>query len=59
VPVRSQGGEVRAAINVAMHPSRRTVADCLKQVLPALRAAADAVEVDLAAVARSSRIPLT
>jgi hypothetical protein len=31
----------------------------LKQVLPALRAAADAVEVDLAAVARSSRIPLT
>jgi IclR family pca regulon transcriptional regulator len=58
VPVRSQGGEVRAAINVAMHPSRRTVADCLKQVLPALRTAVEAVEVDLAA-AQSSPIPLT
>jgi hypothetical protein len=41
-----------------MHPSRRTVADCLKQVLPALRTAVEAVEVDLAA-AQSSRIPLT
>ncbi|MEH0638875.1 IclR family transcriptional regulator C-terminal domain-containing protein [Streptomyces bottropensis] len=59
VPVHGQDGEVRAAINVAMHPGRRTITECFEQVLPALRATAEAVEGDLFAVPQSSRIPLT
>ncbi|MGW2288699.1 IclR family transcriptional regulator domain-containing protein [Streptomyces phaeochromogenes] len=47
VPVRGQDGRVRAAINVAMHASRRSVSECVEQVLPALRAAAAGIERDL------------
>ncbi|MFF4259880.1 IclR family transcriptional regulator C-terminal domain-containing protein [Streptomyces sp. NPDC001663] len=51
VPVRGRDGRVRAAINVAMHSSRRSVAECVEQVLPALRAAAAGIERDLGPVA--------
>ncbi|WP_217234777.1 IclR family transcriptional regulator C-terminal domain-containing protein [Streptomyces sp. AC555_RSS877] len=59
VPVRGKDGEVLAAINVAMHPSRRTIAECFEQVLPALLATAEAVEGDLSAVPHSGRLQLT
>lgn len=50
VPVRSRDGKVRAAINVAMHSSRRSVTECLEEVLPALHAAAAGIERDLGPV---------
>lgn len=50
VPVRSQDGMVRAAINVAMHSSRRSVSECVEEVLPALRAAAAGIARDLGPV---------
>lgn len=58
VPVHAHG-QVRAAINIAMHPNRRTVTDCIEHVLPALRTAATAIEHDLAAVGQFNRVPPT
>ena len=52
VPVRDRDGRVRAAMNVSMHTAGRTLDACLADVLPALRAAADAVEADLRAAGR-------
>ncbi|MEY9968828.1 PcaR/PcaU/PobR family beta-ketoadipate pathway transcriptional regulator [Streptacidiphilus sp. MAP12-16] len=59
VPVHTQDGRVHAAINIAMHPSRHTVTDCIGQALPALRSATQAIEHDLAAVGRLGLMPLT
>ncbi len=57
VPVRDRGGRVVAALNVAMHSSRRTVEQCLTEVLPELLAAAARVEADLHIAGRFTRIP--
>ncbi|MFE5853124.1 IclR family transcriptional regulator C-terminal domain-containing protein [Streptomyces sp. NPDC056500] len=57
VPVRDIGGRVVAAVNVAMHSSRRTVAECLADVLPELRTAASRIETDLHIAGRFTRIP--
>jgi IclR family transcriptional regulator, pca regulon regulatory protein len=46
VPVRV-GGRVVAALNVSMHAARRTADAARRDLLPPLRAAADAVEADL------------
>ncbi|MDI3409187.1 IclR family transcriptional regulator domain-containing protein [Streptomyces cavernicola] len=59
VPVRDASGRVVAAVNVAMHSSRRTVAEVRGEVLPALRAAVSRIEADLHIAGRFSQIPLT
>ncbi|MGW7412614.1 IclR family transcriptional regulator domain-containing protein [Streptomyces sp. NPDC054863] len=55
VPVRDRAGRAVAAVNVAMHSSRRTAAQCRTEVLPALRATAARIEEDLAAAGRFTR----
>jgi IclR family pca regulon transcriptional regulator len=57
VPVRDLDGRAVAAVNVAMHSSRRTVEECLAEVLPELRAAAAGIEADLHIAGRFTRIP--
>ncbi|WP_200303369.1 IclR family transcriptional regulator domain-containing protein [Streptomyces adelaidensis] len=47
VPVRDRDGRVVAAVNVAMHSSRRTVEQCVTDVLPELRVAAGRIEGEL------------
>ncbi|MEV8334030.1 IclR family transcriptional regulator domain-containing protein [Streptomyces niveus] len=57
VPVRDRTGRAVAALNVAMHSSRRTVEECLTDLLPELRATAAAIEADLHIAGRFTRIP--
>ncbi|MGW4033480.1 IclR family transcriptional regulator domain-containing protein [Streptomyces sp. NPDC004838] len=57
VPVRDLAGHTVAAVNVAMHSSRRTPEQSLTEVLPELRAAAAGIEADLHVAGRFSRIP--
>ncbi|TQK42698.1 IclR family transcriptional regulator [Streptomyces sp. SLBN-118] len=57
VPVRDPEGRAVAAVNVAMHSSRRTVQQCLTEVLPELRATAARIEADLHIAGRFARIP--
>ncbi|MFJ8310776.1 MULTISPECIES: IclR family transcriptional regulator C-terminal domain-containing protein [unclassified Streptomyces] len=59
VPVRGPGGRVVAAVNVAMHTTRRTVAECVSEVLPVLRGAASAIEADLHVVGRFCHTPVS
>ncbi|MFE7132809.1 IclR family transcriptional regulator C-terminal domain-containing protein [Streptomyces sp. NPDC057638] len=59
VPVRDRSGTVVAAVNVAMHTSRRSVGECLSRLLPALRATAVEIEGDLAVAGRFTSVPLT
>ncbi|WP_406507999.1 IclR family transcriptional regulator C-terminal domain-containing protein [Streptomyces sp. NBC_00212] len=59
VPVRDAGGRAVAAVNVAMHTTRRTVPECLAEVLPELRATAAAIEAELHVVSRFCRTPLS
>ncbi|WP_413761276.1 IclR family transcriptional regulator C-terminal domain-containing protein [Streptomyces sp. MMBL 11-3] len=58
-PVRDRTGRVVAAVNVAMHSSRRTVEQCVSDVLPHLSATAGAIEADLRIAGRFTRPPLT
>jgi IclR family pca regulon transcriptional regulator len=55
VPVRDRTGRAVAAVNVAMHSSRRTAAQVRTEVLPVLRAAAAGIEEDLAQAGRFTR----
>ncbi|MFI6445748.1 IclR family transcriptional regulator C-terminal domain-containing protein [Kitasatospora sp. NPDC050543] len=57
VPVRDRSGRTIAALNVAVHSSRRTTAACVTDILPELRAAAAHIEADLHVAARFTRIP--
>ncbi|MER7934002.1 MULTISPECIES: IclR family transcriptional regulator C-terminal domain-containing protein [unclassified Streptomyces] len=59
VPVRDRTGRPVAALNVATHAARRTLADCVTDVLPHLRATADHLQTDLRTASRFTRIPLT
>lgn len=52
VPVRDGTGRAVAAVNVSMHASRRSPAEAESELLPPLRAAAAAIEADLAAATR-------
>ncbi|MEV3993733.1 IclR family transcriptional regulator C-terminal domain-containing protein [Streptomyces sp. NPDC049837] len=56
VPVRDRAGTVVAAVNVAMHSVRRTAGECVHELLPELRAAADRIEADLRVAGRFTRI---
>jgi IclR family pca regulon transcriptional regulator len=58
VPVRGRGGRVVAAVNVAMHSSRRTPEECVRDVLPELHATAGRIEADLRVAGRFRRVPL-
>jgi IclR family pca regulon transcriptional regulator len=57
VPVRERGGRVVAAVNVAMHSSRRTPQECVTEVLPELRAAVSRIEADLHVAGRFRKVP--
>ncbi|MFC7264072.1 IclR family transcriptional regulator domain-containing protein [Streptomyces lutosisoli] len=59
VPVRGRGGRVVAAVNVAMHSSRRTAEECVRDVLPELHAMAGRIEADLRVAGRFRRVPLS
>ncbi|MEV6739434.1 IclR family transcriptional regulator C-terminal domain-containing protein [Streptomyces sp. NPDC051104] len=57
VPVRERGGRVVAAVNVAMHSSRRTPGECVTDILPQLHATAARIEADLRVAGRFRRVP--
>ncbi|WP_216591734.1 IclR family transcriptional regulator domain-containing protein [Streptomyces brasiliscabiei] len=57
VPVRERGGRVVAAVNVAMHSSRRSVEECVAEVLPGLREAVGRIEGELAVAGMFRRVP--
>ncbi|MGW7366479.1 IclR family transcriptional regulator domain-containing protein [Streptomyces sp. NPDC054841] len=57
VPVHDHTGRTVAALNVAMHTTRRTPDECLTDVLPQLRATAAHIESDLHIAGRFTRIP--
>ncbi|WP_406170268.1 IclR family transcriptional regulator C-terminal domain-containing protein [Streptomyces sp. NBC_00996] len=59
VPVRERHGRVVAAVNVAMHSSRRTPEECVRDVLPELRATAGRIEADLRVAGRFRRVPVS
>ncbi|WP_328427055.1 IclR family transcriptional regulator domain-containing protein [Streptomyces sp. NBC_00443] len=56
VPVRDRTGRVVAALNVAMHAARRSVEECVREVLPELVATAGRVEGDLRVAGRFARV---
>ena len=58
VPVRDGAGRVVAAVNVAMHSSRRTPEECVSEVLPELRATVAAIESELHITGRFTRVPV-
>ncbi|MEU9439638.1 IclR family transcriptional regulator C-terminal domain-containing protein [Streptomyces sp. NPDC048304] len=57
VPVRDRAGRAVAALNVATHAARRTLEDCVHEVLPALRETATQIESDLHTASRFTPIP--
>ncbi|GAA2225368.1 IclR family transcriptional regulator C-terminal domain-containing protein [Streptomyces nogalater] len=59
VPVRDRTGRAVAAVNVATHAARRTLEDCVRHLLPALRATADDIQRDLREASRFTRVPTT
>ncbi|MEU6194675.1 IclR family transcriptional regulator C-terminal domain-containing protein [Streptomyces sp. NPDC047061] len=59
VPVRDRAGRPVAALNVATHAARRTLEECVSEVLPALHATAARVQDDLHIASRFSRVPLS
>jgi IclR family pca regulon transcriptional regulator len=48
---------VVAAVGVATHAARRTAADCVADVLPALRETAGLIESELRVAGRFRRVP--
>ncbi|MBW8702797.1 Pca regulon regulatory protein [Streptomyces sp. MBT84] len=57
VPVRDRRGKVVAAVNIAMHSSRRTIEECVAELLPELRATAARIEADLHVAGRFRKVP--
>ncbi|AJE41141.1 IclR family transcriptional regulator domain-containing protein [Streptomyces nodosus] len=57
VPVRDRGGRVVAAVNVALHSSRRTAEECVTDVLPELHTTATHIEADLHVAGRFRTVP--
>ncbi|MEU6374324.1 IclR family transcriptional regulator C-terminal domain-containing protein [Streptomyces sp. NPDC046909] len=58
VPVRDSTGRAVAALNTAMHTTRRTPAECVTDLLPELRATATAIERDFHTAGRFTRVPV-
>lgn len=59
VPIRGRSGRVVAALNTAMHASRRTPGECVTDLLPELTATATRIQTDLHTAARFTNVPLT
>ncbi|WP_445045412.1 IclR family transcriptional regulator domain-containing protein, partial [Streptomyces sp. SAS_272] len=59
VPIHDRAGRTVAALNAATHVARRTVEECVRDVLPALRSTASRIEADLHTAARFTHVPLT
>ncbi|MFF6776771.1 IclR family transcriptional regulator C-terminal domain-containing protein [Streptomyces sp. NPDC012637] len=57
MPVRDRTGRVVAAVNVALHASRRSAEECVREVLPELAAAITGIEADLHVTERFARVP--
>ncbi|MFD7975589.1 IclR family transcriptional regulator C-terminal domain-containing protein [Streptomyces sp. NPDC059071] len=57
MPVRDRAGRVVAAVNVALHASRRSAEECVREVLPELAAAITGIEADLHVTERFARVP--
>ncbi|MEU6669710.1 IclR family transcriptional regulator C-terminal domain-containing protein [Streptomyces sp. NPDC046727] len=57
VPVRDRTGRAVAALNVATHAARRTLEDCVEDLLPALRATADRIQRDFHTASRFTHVP--
>ena len=58
VPIRGRAGQVVAAVNVASYASRGTPTQTLERLLPALTAAAAAIEADLAVLTERNALIL-
>ncbi|GHH07700.1 IclR family transcriptional regulator domain-containing protein [Streptomyces lanatus] len=56
VPVRDRTGRAVAAVNVAMHAARRSVEECVRDVLPELAETAARVEGELRVAGRFGRV---
>jgi IclR family pca regulon transcriptional regulator len=59
VPIRDRAGRTVAAVNVATHAARRTLDDCVTQLLPELTATATLIQTDLHTASRFTPVPLT
>ncbi|MEU6552824.1 IclR family transcriptional regulator C-terminal domain-containing protein [Streptomyces sp. NPDC046915] len=59
VPLHDRTGRVIAAINLSTHAARRTLADCVTDLLPALTTTATHIESDLHTASRFTPIPPT
>ncbi|MEU9407467.1 helix-turn-helix domain-containing protein [Streptomyces sp. NPDC048281] len=59
VPVRDRAGRPVAAVNVATHAARRTLAECVSEVLPALHDTAARIQDDLHIASRFTDVPLS
>ncbi|MEV5970526.1 IclR family transcriptional regulator C-terminal domain-containing protein [Streptomyces sp. NPDC051921] len=57
MPVRDRAGRVVAAVNVALHASRRSAEECVREVLPELATAIACIEADLHVTERFARVP--
>ncbi|MEV7810314.1 IclR family transcriptional regulator C-terminal domain-containing protein [Streptomyces flaveolus] len=57
VPVRDRTGRTVAALNVSTHAARRTLRDCVHDLLPALRTTADHIQQDLHTASRFAHVP--
>ncbi|GAA2220631.1 IclR family transcriptional regulator domain-containing protein [Streptomyces indiaensis] len=59
VPIRDRSGRVVAALNTAMHASRRTPRECVTDLLPELTRTATRIQTDLHTASRYTRVPPT
>ncbi|MET9681744.1 IclR family transcriptional regulator domain-containing protein [Streptomyces coeruleorubidus] len=59
VPIRDRSGRVVAALNAAMHASRRTLRECVTDLLPELTSTATRIESDLHTAGRFTHVRLT
>ncbi|MEV5145507.1 IclR family transcriptional regulator C-terminal domain-containing protein [Streptomyces sp. NPDC052727] len=57
VPVRDRTGRTVAALNISTHAARRTLRDCVHDLLPALHATADHIQQDLHTASRFTHVP--
>jgi IclR family pca regulon transcriptional regulator len=57
VPIRDRSGRVVAALNTALHASRRTPTECVTDLLPELTATATRIQTDFHTAARFTHVP--
>ncbi|MEU2272399.1 IclR family transcriptional regulator C-terminal domain-containing protein [Streptomyces olindensis] len=59
VPIRDRAGRVVAALSTAMHAPRRSLRECVTDLLPELMSTATHIESDLHTATRFTHVPLT